>query len=250
MPHRDDHPDMWRRPPEPRRAEDPRRLEDRGEQGGERRSFAERPPNEQGRFNSDQARYTGSDYTNYAPLGRNDRGRRPDYQGYQGGYGGQEYGVGAGGREYGHDSDYGGVWGRSSAERGPAHELRQPGRDQPFGQSVGAAEGYAHPHERDLDPDYLSWRDHQMHQHDQDYACWRAEQHRRYDEDYRRFRGERRSHFHQSFEDWRRQQQQNAGQASEFSRPPPALQQATDGEAPSPARGGGEAHRKEDKDKG
>lgn len=248
MPYRDDHPDNWRGP-QGRSERDEDRWGGRGGRQDERRSFGE-----EGRFNSDQARYRGADDHNYAGRGgQGGRGGPQGYRGFEGGYGGQEYGLGGGDRRYGNQSNYGG--GGDMSGRSHPRDSREfqgaPYGDQslPHGSGVeefGAPHDYAyHPDQHDLDPDYVTWRDQQMRNHDREYQGWRAEQHRKYDDDYRRFRGERRNHFHQTFEEWRQQQQAAGKQGSEFAKPAPELQQITDGESPSPIRKAGDGDKKD-----
>lgn len=242
MPYRDDHPQSWRggggRRPEQNEPQD------RGR--GEQRSFGE-----EGRFNSDQARYYGADDHNYASRSRGGQGGGPrGYRGFEGGYGGQEYGLGGGGDRYGQGG--GQDMGGRSQPRGGGDYDRAPYGDQsmPHGSGVsefGAPHDYAyHPDQHDLDPDYVNWRDQQLRNHDREYHGWRAEQQRKYDDEHRRYRGERRNHFHQTFEEWRQQQQQQAGkQGSEFAKPSPEVREITDGESPSPIRKAGDDDKKD-----
>jgi hypothetical protein len=178
----------------------------RGRPGSEPRSFEER-----GRFSSDQARYYGADERDYRPPARTAGPRargifgsdeEHDYHAYPGDlHREQEYGLSAGGRE-----------------RRPRHAFRSdPRREVPYGDeplphgadvnAFGLPADYAyHPDlQRDLDRDYLAWREERLRGHDRDYAQWRDEQRRRYDDEYRSFRQERRAEFGKSFTDWRSQ---------------------------------------------
>lgn len=161
MAHRDDYRDY--------RSGDPRdrwRGQDapRGRLAGpERRTFGQ-----EGRFNSDTARYGGERDTGEREPWR--RERHDDGQAYGAppdedwGYGGQEYGVEA-----------------------PHYSAAFPNQPRPDGR---------------FEPEYLSWRDAQLRAHDRDYEAWRADRQRRYDDDYRAWRSQRREQFHQSFAEW------------------------------------------------
>ncbi|MDB5449771.1 MAG: hypothetical protein JWQ52_899 [Phenylobacterium sp.] len=209
---------------------DPSGRDDRrepGGRGGERRSFGD-----EGRFNSDQARYGvrgGRGEGEREPWRRDRYGSRFDQDhvdygsgydrdrgGYGRGYGGQEYGMeGRGGPDPDRDRRYG-----SDEER----ETWRPAGGAPYGdlemnprnrgvQEYGQPADYAaHPQAgHEFDPDYLRWRDEQMKGHDRDYQDWRRAQHQQYDDDYRRFRAERRDHFHQTFHAWRSQRNISGG---------------------------------------
>lgn len=178
---------------------------------------------EEGRFSSDQARYYGADRRDYGPYANRDPHASrldaradygPDeahgYRSFEGDYHReQEYGVPAGGgRIARRDPNRGDDLGyESRRRRGPYAD--GPYGDQPLPHDRGSREfgppaDYAyHPNlDRDLEPDYLAWRDEQLRSHDRDYGDWRAEQHQRYDSEYRAFRSERKSTFGKSFADW------------------------------------------------
>lgn len=235
----------------------PRRPGREGAHGDrEERSFGE-----EGRFSSDQARYFGADRRDYGPYRNHDpaagdrdawrRGRYgsrqdadrdlyasghdaradygPDdahgYRSFEGDYHReQEYGVPAGGRVSRREAPaYG-----SRQRRGPYAD--GPYGDQPLPHDAGSREfglpaDYAyHPNlDRDLEPEYLAWRDEQLRNHDRDYADWRAEQHKAYDDDYRAFRTERKSSFGKSFKEWQAERR-----ASGEITPPPGAETPDD----------------------
>jgi hypothetical protein len=197
--------------------------------GGERehRSFGD-----QGRFNSDQARY-GAGSRGGSGEGEREPWRRDRYgslydqdrAGYGSGYdrerggygGGQEYGM-EGGRSHDAGDD------RGSRGGGDQRETWRPAGGAPYGdlelnarnrgvEQYGAPHDYAyHPEAgHEFDSDYTRWRDEQLRNHDRDYQEWRKSQHQQYDDDYRRFRAERRDHFGKTFHAWRAQQNLTGG---------------------------------------
>jgi hypothetical protein len=158
----------------------------------------------------------------YDPGGGYGRDEDHGYRSFDGDFhGGQEYGVSASGRgspryaQQSYADNRGDDLGYESRRRGVREDpafRNAPYGDQPLPHDPGArafgppADYAYHPNpDRDLEPDYVAWRDAQLRDHDRDYAGWRAEQHRRYDEHYRAFRGERRETFGKTFADWRAQ---------------------------------------------
>lgn len=161
----------------------------------DQRSFGEA-----GRYNSDEARWRGAEDQDYGPAGP----YRPQPAYRAPGYAGQEYGLGAGGPDSYRD-----------VRRGPGrNQGRDQGRDHrrdleptdeplPYGdrrlpdkdpgvRAYGPPADYAYrPDEDDLHPDYLSWREARMREHDDEYAAWREDRRRRYDEAHRSSRRSR-----------------------------------------------------------
>ncbi|HVI30794.1 hypothetical protein [Phenylobacterium sp.] len=222
--------DRWRQDDDQRRAG--------GRQGGdqERRSFGD-----QGRFNSDQARYGegwrgGSGEGEREPWRRDRYGSRFDQdrtgygsgydrdtggygRGQGGGYGGQEYGVEAGGRREEPQ--------RGSGQRDPGRrefEQWRPHGSAPYGdlelnartsgvEEFGAPHDYAYhpPQGHEFEPDYVHWREEQLRLHDRDYQEWRRHQHQQLDDEYRKFRTERRDTFGKNFHEWRSQRNMSTG---------------------------------------
>ncbi|HEY8571292.1 hypothetical protein [Phenylobacterium sp.] len=224
MANRDDHRgfggDRWR--PENRQPGDNR--------GREGRSFGD-----EGRFNSDQARYGGGARGGEGEPWRRDRyGARFDQdrtgygsgydrqsggygRGQGGGYGGQEYGVEGGHRQSGQ-----GQHGRSQG--GNERETWRPQGAAPYGdlefnarasgvEEFGAPHDYAYhpPQGHEFDHDYVHWREEQLKAHDRDYQEWRRHQHQQYDEEYTKFRTERRDTFGKNFHEWRSQRNTSGG---------------------------------------
>jgi hypothetical protein len=233
MANRDDHRgqggDRWRR-------HEPQDL--RGGRWG--RSDEPRSFGEQGRYNSDQARY-GDGWRGGRGEGEDQAWRRDRYgsrydqdrtgygsgydrdsggygRGGQSGYGGQEYGLAAGGdRNRGEDLGYRSRGGderhrdnRDAAYGAPDLNARGSGVEE-FGMPHDYA--YRAHNEQAVDPDYARWRDEQMRGHDRDYQEWRRHQQSRYDDDYNQFRAERRDTFGKNFHEWRSQRNTSTGMA-------------------------------------
>jgi hypothetical protein len=171
---------------------------ERSRQGPERRSF---DPNERSnrtaaRYDQDRMRDAGAAGYSRAHSEAEDVARygRPRGRGWTGepdAYRGQEYGV-----ESHRDEP------RGQPMRRGSFDYDDPGVGQ--SQAGYGPSAQSHP-DHDLEPDYLSWREQQMRDHDRDYEDWRREQHQHYDRQYRQFRAERQRHFGQAFHEWRSQ---------------------------------------------
>ncbi|KRB44684.1 MAG: hypothetical protein V4514_00425 [Pseudomonadota bacterium] len=248
MPHRDHHPE------DPR---DERRWREAEARDERRADHGPRSFGEEGRYSSDQARYYGADARSYGPSPSHRahlerppwrrarfeaNGSEPapalpaDYEdaltrGYyslEGPHGGQEYGIEAHGYRESLPSQH---QRRQRHRHPPSGYEDAPYGDQPLDRrdpgirEFGPPADYAyHPHANtEFDPEYLTWREEQLHGHDRDYAFWRAEQHQKYDAEYRIFRSQRQDEFGRSFADWRTQRDaQNPlnAPASEGQAPP------------------------------
>lgn len=199
--------------------------------GPERRSFGD-----QGRFNSDQARYGegwrgGSGEGEREPWRRDRYGSRFDQdragygsgydregggygRGQGGGYGGQEFGMEAGGRRETRQRDSG----RREFEQWRPHggapygDLELNARTSGV-EEFGAPHDYAYhpPQGHEFEPDYVNWREEQLRMHDRDYQEWRRHQHQQLDDEYRKFRTERRDTFGKHFHEWRSQRNMSTG---------------------------------------
>lgn len=218
---------------EPWRREGPRQPAGRG---GEQRSFGE-----EGRFNSDQARYGssprgGPGHGEDEPWRRDRYGSRfdQDHTGYGSGYDREHGGYGRGQAD--DASRFGGGYG------GQEYGMEGHGGGNRRGEQYGAPQDYANQPQagREFDSDYLHWREEQLRIHDRDYQDWRRHQQEQHDEEYRKFRTERRDTFGRNFLDWRAQRNTGSGggasaaQASggsEFGKTPPEVQATTDGGA-------------------